>query len=142
MFSIYFRSIQKDRDTFSVSQFVIIHHIQFCSIILRDVDVTVTPHVAPIAASVRSATDHFRRDVLPIVGPADPCERVDKTGSEIEWIFAQFASLIIPWKYMVIIVISFAERCNRYREVFDWRNVPTNESSSNYLSFGICIARE
>lgn len=108
---------------FHVSQFhnsSITHHIQFRLIILRDVDVAVTPDVTSIAASVRPAIDHLRRDVLPIVGPADAGERVNKTGSEIERVITQFASLIIPWKHMMIIVIPFAERRDRYREVLDW----------------------
>lgn len=94
------------------------HHIQLIQIILRNVEIAVTPDVTSIAASVGSATDHPRRDVFPIIGPADLCKRVDKTGSDIE-VSAQLASLIVPWKYMMIIVISLAECCNRYCNILD-----------------------
>lgn len=78
---------ESDRDM-SFLQLVIIHHIQLRHIFLRDIDITITPDVTPVATSIRPATDHIWRDVFSFIRPTDPCKRVDEGGGGVERVIA------------------------------------------------------
>lgn len=65
-----------------------------------------------VARSSRAFFYHTVRYGLQIIRPADAGEEVDEGGGEVRAIVAQFGCLIVPWKYMMVIVPALAESAN------------------------------
>jgi len=57
-----------------------------------------------------------------IIRPADPGEEINESSSKVYAIVAQFGSLIIPWKYVMVIVPSFAASDNANAEAVSGAN--------------------
>lgn len=57
-----------------------------------------------VARSSRTSFHDILRYGLQIVRPADPREEIDKRGGEIAAVITQLGGLVIPWKYMMVIV--------------------------------------
>lgn len=74
-----------------------------------------------------------------IVCPSNFCEQLNPESGDVE-MMCQFSRLVVPWKYVMIIVPAFAHGNNRYAQIFNriYFSVWNERESSNQINFHEC----
>jgi len=66
--------------------------------------------VAAITGTVDSAANHLLCDHLAVIGPAQPCKKVDEGSGEVQRVMAQLSCLVVIWEHVVIVVPALTQR--------------------------------
>lgn len=116
---------------------LIFHVLQFVKILLTNVAITETPNwilmyliaveeMRSVATSCCPSCNHIGWHILSIVGPTDAREEINESCACIVFVIAQFAGLVVPRKYMMVVVPAFAESGQCNRQTLSWTNTSVN----------------
>lgn len=73
--------------------------------------------VGAVAGAFSPALDHWGRDRLAVVRPADPREKVNYTRCPVERVGAQLRRFVVPRKHVVVVVPTLTQRKQRHQPI-------------------------
>jgi len=95
-----------------------------------------------IARPCYSFQNGFLRHGLQAVRPTDSSEEVDERCRGVEHVITQFGRLVVVWKYVMVIVESFAICQYRHSDVLCWRDVSGNRRNLSLHSLNITLYQQ
>lgn len=83
--------------------------LQFDEILCFKILITVISVLSSIASSRRSSFNRLHGDCFHVIRQTQPSTEIDKCGSDVDLIVAEFGGFVVPREHMVVIVPSLTE---------------------------------
>lgn len=97
--------------------------LQFDEILCFKILITVISVLSSIASSDRSSFNRLHGDGFHVIRQTQPSTEIDKCGSDVDLIVAEFGGFIVPWEHMVVIVPPLTECHYGYAFIFGRTNI-------------------
>lgn len=98
--------------------------LQINEILCFKILITVISVLSSVASSDRSSFNRLHGDGFHVVRQTQPSKEIDKCGSGVELIVAEFGGFVVPWEHMVVIVPSLTECHYGHAFIFGRTNIP------------------